>query len=66
MEEKKYKKGMSIYSVLTLILIVLKAVGVIDWRWVIVLMPLLAGFLFKLLSWLVTITVIMYKRRIRK
>lgn len=66
MEDKKYKKGMSIYGVLTLILIVLKVVGVIDWSWAIVLMPILAGFLFKLLSWFITIMVFMYKWRVRK
>lgn len=66
MKDKKYKKGMGLYGVLTLILIVLKVVGVIDWSWAIVLMPLLAGLLFKLLSWLIAVMIFMYKRRRRK
>lgn len=63
---EKYKhKGMGIFGMITLILIVLKVFGVVDLEWLVVLSPIFISFAFNLASLLLTLLVILY-RRIRK
>ena len=49
MEEPKTIEGLGITGVLTLIFIVLKLVGIVDWPWLIVLSPTLISIAIGLL-----------------
>lgn len=49
MDKQSYRGGMGLASVLTLVFIVLKLVGVIGWNWLLVISPILLSLALTLL-----------------
>lgn len=66
MKEKCRYTDMRIYGTITVVFIVLKVLGVVEWEWFVVFSPILIGFALKLAFLLLTLLVILYKWRIRK
>lgn len=46
---------MGFLEILTLVFIVLKLMGVVDWGWIWVLMPAIVAFAFYLFWWIITL-----------
>ena len=66
MKEKCRYTDIWICGVITLIFAALKITGAVNWEWLVVFSPIIAGIVLKLAALLLTLLIILYRWRIRK